>query len=74
MHEYSVLLSWFMFYNYIIIIIDIYFDKILSDSIQVPVKIFKITDYGSKITIQIFGAYAQRLVLINNAIGSISYF
>lgn len=40
-----------MFYDYINIIIDIlYFYKIITDIIQVPIKMLKITDFDDKIT------------------------
>jgi len=65
-----------MFYDYISIVIDIlYFYKIITDINQVPVKIFKITDYDNQlITLAIFRAHAQRLVFVNDVIGFISYF
>jgi len=34
----------------------------------------KITDYGNQITVPIFGAHAQRLVLVYNGNGFIRYF
>lgn len=52
-----------MFYDNIIIIVDIlYFDKIITDIIQVNVKMFNKTDCDDQITVPIFRAHVQRLV------------